>query len=39
VAVLVCLVAAIFFLWKIVKLHRAEPAMWAKPGREEAERN
>jgi len=30
VAVLVCLVAAIFFLWKIVKLHRAEPAMWAK---------
>jgi hypothetical protein len=38
VAVLVCLVTAIFFLWRIVKLHRAEPAMWTKPGREEAER-
>jgi uncharacterized protein len=31
VAVMVCLVAAIFFLWRIVKLHRAEPAMWDKP--------
>ena len=30
VAVLVCLMAAIFFLWRIVKLHRAEPAMWDK---------
>ncbi len=30
VAVMVCLVAAIFFLWRIVKLHRAEPAMWDK---------
>jgi CAAX protease family protein len=28
VAVMVCLAAAIFFLWRIVKLHRAEPAMW-----------
>ena len=28
VAVIVCLVAARFFLWRIVKLHRAEPAMW-----------
>lgn len=31
VAVAVCLVAALFFLWRIVKLHRAEPAMWSKP--------
>jgi uncharacterized protein len=30
VAVLVCLVAALFFLWRIVKLHCAEPAMWSK---------
>jgi hypothetical protein len=30
VAVLVCLVAALFFLWRMVKLHRAEPAMWSK---------
>ena len=28
VAVMVCLVAAMYFLWRIVKLHRAEPAMW-----------
>ncbi len=28
VAVIVCMVAASFFLWRIVKLHRAEPAMW-----------
>jgi len=31
VAVMVCLVAALYFLWRIVKLHRAEPAMWDKP--------
>ena len=30
VAVMVCLVAALYFLWRIVKLHRAEPAMWDK---------
>ena len=30
VAVLVCLAAALFFLWRMVKLHRAEPAMWSK---------
>ncbi len=30
VAVIVCLVAALFFLWRIVKLHRVEPAMWSK---------
>ena len=29
VAVLVCLAAALFFLWRVVKLHRAEPAMWS----------
>jgi hypothetical protein len=27
---MVCLVAALYFLWRIVKLHRAEPAMWDK---------
>ncbi len=30
VAVLVCLVASFYFLWRIVKLHRTEPAMWHK---------
>ena len=30
VAVLVCLAAALFFLWRMVKLQRAEPAMWSK---------
>jgi len=30
VAVLVCLAAALFFLSRMVKLHRAEPAMWSK---------
>ena len=30
VAVMVCLVAAVFFLWRIVKLHRVEPALWSK---------
>ena len=30
IAVLVCLVAALFFLWRIVKLHRVEPPMWSK---------
>ena len=31
VAVMVCLVAALYFLWRIVKLQRAEPAMWSQP--------
>ncbi|HMK30987.1 MAG TPA: CPBP family intramembrane glutamic endopeptidase [Terriglobales bacterium] len=32
VAVLVCLVAAAFFIWRILKLHRAEPPVWrARP--------
>lgn len=30
VAVLVCLVPAIFFITRIVKLHRVEPAVWSK---------
>ena len=30
VAVLVCLVAALFFLWRIVRLHRVEPPIWSK---------
>ena len=30
VAVLVCLLAALFFLWRIVKLHRVEAPMWSK---------
>jgi membrane protease YdiL (CAAX protease family) len=29
VAVLVCLVAALFFLWRVVKLHRVEPPIWS----------
>jgi membrane protease YdiL (CAAX protease family) len=31
VAVIVCLGAALFFVWRIVKLHRAEPSVWSKP--------
>ena len=31
VAVLVCLAAALYFLWRIVRLHRAEPPMWSTP--------
>ena len=31
VAVMVCLVAALYFLWRMVKLQRAEPAMWSQP--------
>jgi membrane protease YdiL (CAAX protease family) len=34
VAVMVCLAAAIFFVWRIVKLHRAEPAMWSEAAAE-----
>ncbi len=30
VAVLVCLVAALFFLWRTVKLHRVEAPIWSK---------
>ncbi len=30
VAVMVCLAAAIYFLWRIVRLHRVEPAIWSK---------
>jgi hypothetical protein len=29
VAVLVCLAAALFFLWRVVKLHRVEPPIWS----------
>jgi uncharacterized protein len=31
VAVMVCLFAALFFLWRIVKLQRVELAMWSAP--------
>jgi membrane protease YdiL (CAAX protease family) len=30
VAVVVCVAAALYFLWRVVKLQRAEPAMWDK---------
>jgi membrane protease YdiL (CAAX protease family) len=31
IAVIVCLMAALYFLWKIVKWRRVEPPMWSKP--------
>jgi uncharacterized protein len=31
IAVIVCLSAALYFIWRIVKLHRAEPPVWNKP--------
>lgn len=33
VAVIVCLAAALYLVWRIVKLHRAEPPVWSKPSR------
>jgi hypothetical protein len=30
VAVLVCLVAALYFIVRIVKLHRVEPPVWSR---------
>jgi uncharacterized protein len=31
VAVIVCMAAALFFVWRILKLHLAEPPVWSKP--------
>jgi uncharacterized protein len=36
VAVIVCMAAALYFVWRIVKLHLAEPAVWSKPPQSDA---